>query len=1293
MVVFLKSVAGTNSKFFQAAKLISGSVALRSLIRLRAACLVMILAVPAVWAQTGSSRINGTVKDASGGVVPGVTVTATNEATGVAYTQLTTDAGLFAFPDLPAGKYSITAELSGFKKINKTGNVLEVNTPLTVDIILEVGEMSQVVNVEGGYERLQSTNATIGNVVEQKAIQELPLNGRNPLSLITLEPGVVQRSAGAAGSGVHVNGSRDRAFNVTIDGIEANENSVPNPVSNLYRLNPDNVREYKVTTNNATPEEGRNSGASVSIATRSGTNKFHGTAFEFARRTKLNAADWFANAQGNPKPPLRLDQYGFEIGGPIRQNKTFFFGSWQGQNIKFAQPIDQTFGTPTLYTPTALAGIFRYFVADPKNPFRLPNGQVVDRNTPQLVDRNTGALLPNIRNCGGPADTNCIASYNIFGNDPQKIGIDPVIAKLFKSYPAPNSYAFGDGLNTASYLWNPPTRFEGPHLMARVDHNFSERNSVFARWLFSHYNTREGDPLNGRPQVFPGFPPLGEVFRNTTNVAVSYRSVLSPRIINEFTAGFARFVFLFSQGEANPAFPNVVPFTFANASLPYINTPRTYRAVTTPQFIDNLSIVKGAHVYRMGLNIRLYQHNDQRGQPGGINVTPSLSFSATTRPPSSAFGTPPVATSTAAGINSTDNTRLLGSINDLLGIPARLSQNFLGNISGDFFLPFRSGDTVTLWAEGHRLKQYNFYFQDEWKIRPNLTLNYGVRYEMNTPPGESGGRVYIPDKSILGNQVTFRKSDRWFDTTNHDIGPRLGIAWSPNSKTVIRTGYGLAFDPLSSFQVTAVAGKVPGLVTFCSSTLPSAAGGTVVTTPGCSPVPDIRIGQGFPYELQPPTVKPSSFFTPALQTLNNAPALALFEPKLKNPAVHQWNLSVQRELPFGLVAQVGYVARRGTHLLRAYDVNQINADAILPSFLLMKQNVDKGCRPDGSNCPAGATGSAIPIVTSGVVTPAFVNQSSVVGDLALNAAGMFAGRIEQTTLAAKLRPNQQFAVITYIDAGGDSYYHSGQFTLRKRFEQGFLMGLAYTYAKSIDDQSVDPIGASSGGGLSTTNSRTPTDIRNWREERGRSDFDRRHVLSVNSIWELPFGRGRRFGGNTNGFTNAFVGGWSVNGIYTAMSGEPFSVRSGVRTSNNSHESRAALKNPGSPPEVKLQEIPNVVGPVVFKDNSAFAIPAPGTNGMGRNTFEAPGYWNLDFGIGKEFDITETVKLKFRTEMFNALNHPNFDNPRDASVGSPSFRSTVFAQTCCQTVAPPTTQTIIQTGEAGRVIQLALRVTW
>ncbi len=1240
------------------------------------------------FAQTSTSQISGTVRDASGAVVVGATVTATNEATGISYRQATTEAGLFAFPALPAGRYSIIVDLKGFKTYRSTNHRLEVGTPLAVDVTLELGAVSEVVNVESQAEQLLTSSAVIGNVVERKAVVDLPLNGRNPLALLVLEPGVVQRSAGGAGSGVHVNGSRDRAFNVTIDGIEANESSVPNPISNLYRMNPDNVQEYRVTTNNATPEEGRNSGASVSVATRAGSNDFHGTLFEFFRNEALNSQEFFSNALGQQKAPIRLNQYGLETGGPIKKSKAFFFFSWAGQKVDFAQPIDQTFGFPAMYTPSALAGNFRYFLADPANPFIL-NGQRIVRNTPLLVNPITGQLNPGVRNCSGAADRNCVATFNIYGNDPRKIGADPTIAKLFNSYPIPNSYASGDGLNTATYLWNPPTQNRGPHYMGRVDYTVNDTNTVFVRWLQAEQDTLKGDPLNGRPQVFPGFPPLGEVFRTTKNLAVSYRRVISPRVVNELTAGFARFIFLFTQGEANPSFPDIPPYTFANVNRPFINTPRTFRAVTTPQILDNLNVVRGAHVFRTGFNFRFYQHNDQRGQPGGVNVTPSLSFSSSVRPPVG-FNTPAVATSTVAGINSTDNTLLLGSINDLVGIPARLSQVFLGDVRNDSFLPFRAGNGVSLWNQGQRLKQYNFYFQDEWKVLRNLTVNYGFRWEINMAPTEAGGRVYVPNKPIDGSQglVTFVSSETWYQRNNIGaLGPRLGIAWSPrnSTRTVVRGGYGIAFDPISSFQITAAAGRVPGLTFSCSSTLGGA------TTPGCTTVPDKRIAEGFPQELPPPSVKPSSFLTPPAQVLTNAPALAVFDQNLRIPTVHQWNLSIQRELPKGFVAQVAYVGRRGMRLLRAYDLNQINADPLLPSFLAMQRNVAKRCQADGTGCPAGTTGESIALVTSGIVPGSFINSSTTASDLALNAAGNLAGRIEQTTLAGKLRPNQQFGVITYLDSGGDSYYHSAQATLRKRFSSGLLLGMAYTFAKSMDDQSVDPVGASSGGGLSTTNSRTPTDIRNWRNERARSDFDRRHVFTSNFIYDLPFGRAKRWGNNLHGPLNHLLGGWTVNGIYTAMSGEPFAVRSGVRTSNFSHESRADIV--GSMPEVKLQNIPNVIGPVVFKDTSGFAIPAPGGNGAGRNIFQAPGYWNFDLGISKRFDLSERFKLTFRTEMFNALNHPNFDNPRDASVGSPSFRSTVFAQTCCATVAPPSTQTIIQTGESSRVIQFALKVTF
>ena len=1303
---------------------------LTHLIRTLTALTVLVVCALSAVAQTGTSNITGTVRDSAGAAVPGATVTAKSEATGVASTQTTNDSGLYAFTALPVGNYTITVEKQGFKTVQNTKNALEVGTPLTVDVALEPGAVSETVTVIGGTEQLQTANATMGNVVEQKAIEALPLNGRNPLTLLLLEPGVVQRSFGGAGSGVHVNGARDRAYNVTIDGIEANESSVPNPVSNLYRINPDNVQEFKVTTNNATAEEGRNSGASISIATRSGTSEFHGTGFGFFRNEAFNSNDFFSNAQKTPKPKIRMFQYGFELGGPIKKNKTFFFGGYQYNRVDFTQPIDQTFGIPIVYTPLARSGIFRYFVPDPANPLVI-NGSTITRNSTLLVDPGTGAL--NVPLCATATSLRCVRTYDIRSatNNPNNIAgrvLDSAVTTILTPMPLPNNFASGDGLNTAAFLWNPPTQIRGPAISARIDHNFNANNSMFARYLWSDYNTLKGDPLNGRPQVYPEGPALGEVFRRTSNLAISYRRVISANVVNELTAGFARFGFLFTQGEANPAWPDVPPFDFNNISEPYINTPRTARWVTTPQILDNVSIVHGTHVFRTGVNLRYYRHVDQRGQPGGINVTPSVTFASSNRDPFSVAGGGFL---TASGVNSTDATTLGGLINNLYGLPARISQTFISNLNQNVFLPFKTGENITLYAEKHNLDQYNFYFQDEWKVRPNLTLNYGARWEINPPSNTSGDQVYVATTPIVGTPlpatpvanapgaVAFAKAKHWYEGSwKGAIGPRFGLAYSPNfksgllhrffgdgTKSVIRLGYGIAFDTISSFQVTAAAGRIPGLVQSCTTTFPF----TTITT-GCvnGAGTGNTVAGGFPQQLPAPTVQPSTLLIAPQQLRTNAPPVAVFDPHMKLPTVHEWNFSIQRELPRGFVLQAAYIGRRGERLFMAYDANQINAAPIVPSFLIMQQNRAKGCTPSGTGCPAGVTGVTPPLLgqlqTQGGLTAAaaatFLNSSTTTGELDINSAGNFARRIEDTTLGLKLRPNQQFAVITYLDNSGDSNYHAAQFTLRRRFSTGLGLSMAYTFGKSIDNQSVDPVGASSGGGLSTTNSRTPTDIRNFREERGRSDFDRTQVLQAATVWELPFGKGRRFLKSSKGVVNQIFGGWTVNSIYTFQTGEPFAIRSGSFTANGNHESRAGIQ---APVTAQLQTLPGqtFAGPVLFKPvnaltcgvdpTQAFCIPAPGLNGAGRNIFTAPSYWNLDLGFIKTFPLTEKFKLQFRMEMFNALNHPNFDNPRDASVGSPSIRSSVFAQTCCATVAPPSTQTIVQTGESARVIQFAMKL--
>jgi hypothetical protein len=1266
---------------------------------------------PTIQAQTGTSRITGTVTDQAGAVLPGATVTAKNQATGVEYTTTTTSEGVYTLESLPVGPYVIKVEASGFRTFTSTGNVLTVGAPLVVNATMQVGAATETIEVVGSYERIETTNATLSGVVNRRAIVELPLNGRNPLNLIILEPGLVQRTTNSAGSGTHVFGSRDRAHNVTIDGIEANESSVPNPQSNIHRLTPDNVQEYRVVTHNATPEFGRNSGANVAIATRSGGNEFHGDVYWFHRNTALNSNEFFNNAEGLERPILLLHQYGIDGGGPIIKNKTFFFASWQNNRIKQTQPIAASFGVPRVYTAALRSGVFRFV----RGTITV-DGQTINQNDRRLVDAN-GNLKSGVPVCGAAVTTNCVDSYNIFGNDPLGIGADPTIAKMISSFPIPNSFSVGDGLNFAGFAWNPPSQFKGPFSLIRLDHKFNENNNLFGRFLWSDYNTTQGDLLNSRPAIFPGFPPLGEVFRSAQNLAISYRRVLSPTLVNEFTTGYSRFHFFFSLRESQKGI-EPPPYgqecfgtdSFRNIDTPFCNTPHTERAVSTIQFIDNLSYIRGAHSLRAGMNIRFYRHNDERGVPGGFNSTATIIFDRLNRSPRNEARP----WTLPSGISTTDRNALENAIVELAGIPGQIQQAFQADLANDLYIP----DLFTL---GTRVKQFNLYLQDEWRVRRNLTVNYGLRWEYNRPPTDGADRVFVPDKPIDGSQgpVTYVRAKSWFQRDNANaFAPRIGLAWMPRGdKTVIRVGYGIAFDTISTFQVTSIGGKVPGSVLQCR---PNVQDSATASAP-CTDIPnDVRLTQLLqafnPFTLGIPSARPSSQLAQPNRTFAVASAVGAFDPDLQIPTVHEWNLTIQRELPWNIVGQIGYIGKRGTHLYRAYDRNQNRTDqpGLRESFVIARDNVRRGCRPDGTGCPSGITGQP-PTLLLRFVSAATLNGFA--SDFSLNALGTVAQRIDRTDFvtfsngafpANYFRPNPQFGEIFYFDAGGDSYYHGFIAQARRRFEKGLDLGFAYTWSKSIDNMSVDPVAATSGGGLGN-NSRTPTDVRNFRLDRSLSDFDNRHVLVVNALYELPFGRGQRFGSTWSGALNHVAGGWTITGIYIRQSGEPFTINSGAATANATSvvkQTRAELRGPM--PDTGLRSAPGVQGPVVFSvtaldpntncrqvvgTQSFLCIPEPGQFGMGRNTVQGPGYWNFDFGLLKRINLTESVNLQFRAEFFNAFNHVNFENPRNSTEGSPTLTSSVFGQTCCITSSVPSAATIIAIGEPNRVIQFALKLTF
>lgn len=1248
---------------------------LRSL-RLPVLCAGMLFAGVLSFGQTSTTALSGTVYDATGAVVVGANVTAVNDATGVPLKQVTNNAGLFSFPSINPGTYTVTVEMAGFKTMRRTNITLVVGTPGVENITLELGDTREVVKVEASAAQISTATATLGNVVEHHAVASLPLNGRNPLNLIVLEPGVQQNS----GTTLTVNGTRSMSGNVTIDGIEANEASNPVPTNNVFRINPDNVEEFKVTTSNPTPEEGRNSGLNVSIATRSGTNEYHFSAVDYFRNSALNANEFYANAQGNPRTNIHSNQYGFDVGGPIKRNKTFFYGAWQGQQVNLALAIDKAFGSiPAVYTPTALSGIYRYFVPNPSNPLVI-NGQKITQNSPLLVNPD-GSLAAGVRNCATNTDLNCVQTYNMYTNDPLHIGGDPAVLKQLKSYPSPNNYTSGDGLNVAGFLWNTPYQVRGPRNLIRIDHTIDSSNSLFFRVMWAEEDQLKGDPLNSRPAIFPGLPPRGEVYRPAQNYALSWRRVISPTMVNEATIGYARFKFYFTYIDSDPNGASLPEWTFNNATVSYVNQPHTIRWLNTPQAIDNFSWTRGAHQMKFGFNVRLYQQNNQTGTAASQSLVPSISLSSTLNPPGAAFNLP------ASGIASTDNARLLGTINDLLGIPANLKAAFLGNLNQDSFVGSKSGNYYSLWDTGERLKQYNFYGQDDWRVRKNLTLTYGLRWEINRPPTESSQPIYVPDRNINGSQgpVTFVRSDSIWKRSNIDaIAPRFGLSWSPfGTKTVVHAGYGISFDPITTYQAAAVANSQPGLAYTCTAPTYAA------STPGCGSVPNVRLSQGFPNTLPTPTLKPSSFLTPPAQLLGSAPNTVIMDPNMKQSTVHQWNISIQRQLPFDMVMQVAYVGNRGERLYSQLDANQISAAPIVPQFLTMQQNVAKGCKPDGSGCPAGISGAPIPLVTSGILTSAFVNSASTLTDLQQNAAGNFAGRIEQTTLAAHLRPNQQFGSVLFLSNSADSVYHSMQTTLRKRFSNGLLFNFAYTLSKVIDDQSGDPIVTTF-----TPTSVSTIDSSNLRNERGRADFDQKHVILFTWIYELPFGKGQRWMSNAPKAINAILGGWALQGFNANMSGQPFSITSGAKTAfySTATNSRAVIVG-NSLPADSLAPKAGVIGPAYFQDASAFALAAPGSVGMGRNMFNGPWYWDMDSSISKTFAATERVKITFRMEAFNALNHANFRKLSNATVGSNSILSPNFGLAGNQTLATSTSTAIVSNGEAYRVAQAVLKVAF
>jgi hypothetical protein len=1171
--------------------------------KLASALAILLIVSTVAFAQGTTSRVTGVVTDRSGSVVPGATVTLTNESTGIVLTAVTNELGVYTFEALQIGTYTVTVELQGFRRFTSTGNPVRIGEPATVNAVLDPGGLEETVEVRASSQVIQTnTSGNLGSTFDQRTIESLPIlggRGRNPLDLVLTQPGVV--SGANTGGGVHVNGARDRSWNFTLDGIDTNETSAGGSNFSPLRTNPDALAEFKVLTGNQTAEFGRNSGGQVAMVTRGGGNRFAGTLFYFDRRPEYNANEWENNIAGLDKREFTQKMPGFSFGGPIRRDRTFFFVNSQWLRAEQSSEL-----TRTVYTEAARQGIWRY--------------STVGRNQP------AGSNAPSIDMNGNPIVP--IATYSIPANDPAGLGLDPTILGLVAQTPLPNDFTAGDGLNTAGYTFSAFEEERQMDFTTKIDHSFNAGNSAFFRYSKGYQDTNCDQVNDGEP-AFPDLPCLVNTKRSPYNWAANYR--WSPRgsLVNELVIGQNHFTFDFLNPSANPSVPTFSTPVTTSADFSVGNL----RTVDTFQFVDNLTWQRGAHRFGFGTNMRFQKHTDVRGSVGGANVAPVVNFSTgiNTVDPAT-FGIP-------SNINTQfDRPALQSHINFLLGRVGSISQGFVQE--GSAYAP---GGTVFNFEAQY--PEIDFYVQDTWTPRSNLTVDLGLRYEAKLSPRNPDDLIRRPNQSLAvgsdpSNTLRWEQGKLYEDDWNN-FAPSIGVAWQPNDdgRSVIRGNYRLAYDRINTFVLSSnIFQSIPGITTSVVNQSFGQAGG--------------RLRDGLP-TLQP-TVSPDDFLQPPA---TGSGSIRVVDPNFQTPITHGWAISYQRALFRNSLFEIAYVGRRAEHLFGAYNVNQaeIFDNGFLDAFKIVKAGgesdlMNQLLTPD-SRRRAGETGSQM-------VRRLFASTLSLNSVAAL--AASLGQRMEGSQSIAELSglgpyfffPYPQFlGGVNVIDSEDYSRYHALEMKFERRFADGYSYLVGYTLSRSKDTRSYDPAFTVVSTANNQSASSTPFDIYDRDLNYALSDFDRTHVLQAQAVWELPFGQGRRFGSSVNRALDALIGGWTLSGQFVGQSGRPMTVYGGANTLSNVVQTPANCEGCSSD-FGEIHEEDGIVWYFTPEERAKFSTPEPGQMGnTGRNFFRGPGSYFVNLSLAKRTRTVGSQILEFRVDSTNVLNHPVWGFPTLTTTSS------------------------------------------